>query len=230
MAMTVDGKITSAAREYPAFASAHDLDNLDRLRAEADVVIVGAGTMRADEAPITVRSEARVAERRQKGMPPQPWVVVVSQSLALAPTSRFFAEARGRTIIATVQAAAPSPRQALADVAEVWTVGEAEVDVRQLLDRLQQRGLARVVLEGGALLNWAFVAADVIDELHITIAPAILGGRDAPTVVGGAGLAMALQRRLRLRSVRQVGDELFCVYERDFGPTACERSEAWARE
>ena len=72
MAMTVDGKITSAGRELPALTSDHDRDEMDRLRAEADALLVGAGTLRADDPPLHVRSEAMQAYRRSLGKPARP--------------------------------------------------------------------------------------------------------------------------------------------------------------
>ena len=72
MAMTADGKITSAGREYAAFTSRHDKRSMDRLRAEADAVLVGAGTLRTDDPPLTVRDPAMRAHRESLGKPPAP--------------------------------------------------------------------------------------------------------------------------------------------------------------
>ena len=80
MAMTVDGKITSAAREYPEFTSATDRKTMDRLRAEADAVLVGAGTLRADDPPLHVRDPEMREYRRRSGKPDGLLNVVVSGS------------------------------------------------------------------------------------------------------------------------------------------------------
>ena len=81
-----------------------------------------------------------------------------------------------------------------------------------LLDRLEERGARRVLVEGGGALNAAFVEAGLVDELFVTIAPALLGGGAAPTPVDGAGLGMGERMRLALESVREVDGELFCHY------------------
>lgn len=82
----------------------------------------------------------------------------------------------------------------------------------ELLRRLRDRGIERLLVEGGGELNWSFVSQDLLDELFVTVAPALLGGRDAPTLLEGDGFYMAEQRRLRLLDVRHEGDELFCRY------------------
>ena len=96
--------------------------------------------------------------------------------------------------------------------AEVWKVGRKQVDLPELLRRLKQRGVDRLLAEGGGELNWALVRKDLVDELYVTVAPVLLGGRDAPTLLGGAGLPMNDQLRLRLVDVDRQGDELFCRY------------------
>jgi 2,5-diamino-6-(ribosylamino)-4(3H)-pyrimidinone 5'-phosphate reductase len=210
MAMTADGKITSASREYPKFTSALDRKTMDRLRAEADALVVGAGTLRADDPPLHVRDAEMQAYRRSLGKPPGLLNVVVSASLSLDPDSRFFSDAHaaGR-IVATVEEAPPQRLAALDGKAEVWKVGSGSVDLSELLRRLRARGVERLLLEGGGETNWAFVRDDLVDELFITVGPALLGGRDAPTLCEGTGLRMAERRRLRLVSTEVAGDEIY---------------------
>jgi 2,5-diamino-6-(ribosylamino)-4(3H)-pyrimidinone 5'-phosphate reductase len=97
--------------------------------------------------------------------------------------------------------------------ASVWTVGRGSVDLAELMSRLKSRGIERLLVEGGGELNWGFVRDDLVDELYVTIAPAILGGRNAPTLCEGEGLAMSERRRLRLVSTEIVDGEIFCRYE-----------------
>jgi 2,5-diamino-6-(ribosylamino)-4(3H)-pyrimidinone 5'-phosphate reductase len=213
MAMTVDGKITSAAREYPTFTSPHDRRNMDRLRAEADVLVVGAGTVRADDPPLHVRDPALRAYRRSLGKGEGLDRVLVTASARLDPGSRFLDDAGGGArIVATVERAPGLEVQALERRAEVWRLGVERVDLGALLARLHERGARRVLVEGGAELNWALIREDLVDELYVTIAPALLGGRDAPTIVGGEGFAMAARRPLRLLDLRREGDELYCRF------------------
>jgi 2,5-diamino-6-(ribosylamino)-4(3H)-pyrimidinone 5'-phosphate reductase len=210
MAMTADGKITSAAREYPAFTSAFDRKTMDRLRAESDAVLVGAGTLRADDPPLHVRDEEMLAHRRSLGKPDGLLNVVVTAGVGLDPGSRFFLDehAAGR-IVATVEDAPDERLAPLAARAEIWKIGRGRVDLAALLRRLRGRGVQRLLVEGGGELNWGFVAADLLDELYVTVAPSLLGGSLAPTLLEGDGLRVDERRRLRLVSCEPRGDEVY---------------------
>lgn len=213
MASTVDGKITSVRREEPKFTSRLDKKTMDRLRAEADAVLVGAGTLRADDPPLQVRNPEMKAYRASLGKPDGLVNVLVTRSARVDPASRFFRDERARGhIVATVEDAPPENVARLASVARVWTIGRGSVDLPELLRRLKADGIERLLVEGGGDLNWGFVHGDLFDELYVTIAPALLGGRDAPTLCEGDGLAMADRRKLELRSAEVVDGEIFCRY------------------
>jgi len=213
MAMTADGKITSATREYPEFTSAHDKKIMDRLRAEADAVLVGAGTLRADDPPLHVRDLEMREYRRSLGKPDGLTRVAVTSSLDLDPELRFFRKSPEAKIVATVEEAPEDRTRRLADVAEVWRVGRGRVDLTELLARLRARGVERLLVEGGGELNWQLVEHDLLDELYVTVAPCLLGGRDAPTLLEGKGLGMDARVRLRLAAVDRHDDELYCRFE-----------------
>ena len=213
MAMTADGKITSAGREYPRFTSDTDRKTMDRLRAEADAVLVGAGTVRADNPHLHVRDPEMKAYRRSRGKPDGLLAVVVTATGRVDPAWRLFHdEGISERIVATVQEASDASLTRLAGLAEVWRVGRGRVDLHELLRRLRRLGVERLLVEGGGELNWAFVREDLLDELHLTVAPSLLGGREAPTLLEGEGFLMDQRRRLRLLDLARVGDELFCRY------------------
>jgi len=213
MAMTADGKITSAAREEPRFASRLDRTTMDRLRAEADAVLIGAGTLRADDPPLSVRDPEMKAYRRTLGKPDALVNVLVTASAQVDPDARFFRDpAAAARVVATVEEA-PADRLARLEAAtEVWRLGRGAVDLRTLLARLADRGIERLLVEGGGELNWGFFRDDLVDELYLTIAPAILGGRHAPTPCEGEGFPMADRKRLRLVSSDVIEGEIFCRY------------------
>jgi 2,5-diamino-6-(ribosylamino)-4(3H)-pyrimidinone 5'-phosphate reductase len=210
MAMTADGKITSAAREYPKFTTPHDRRTMDRLRAEADAVLVGAGTLRADDPPLHVRDPEMQRHRASLGKPPGLLNVLVTASASVDPDSGFFTHgsASGR-IVATVEDAPPELVARLRERAEVWALGTGSVDLPLLCERLKARGVERLLVEGGGELNWGFVREDLVDEIYVTIAPALLGGRTAPTWLEGDGFPMAGKRTLELADVARVGSELY---------------------
>ena len=213
MAMTADGKITSAAREEPRFASRLDRKTMDRLRAEADAVLIGAGTLRADDPPLSVRDPEMKAYRRSLGKPDALVNVLVTASARVDPDARFFRDpAAAARIVATVEEA-PAERLARPDLAtEVWRLGRGSVDLRALLTQLAGRGIERLLVEGGGELNWGFFRDDLVDELYVTIVPTILGGREAPTPCEGDGFPMADRKRLRLLASEAIEGEIFCRY------------------
>jgi riboflavin-specific deaminase-like protein len=216
MASSVDGKITSSAREYPKMTSRHDRESMDRLRAEADAILVGARSIRDDNPMLHVRSERMQQYRRSLSKPDSLLRVLVTSSLQLDPESRFFEEPGERTpIIATVERAPATRLAALEGKAEIWQLGRERVDLSRLLERLKERGVERLLAEGGGILNWALIEQDLVDELYVTIAPTLLGGQEAPTMIEGAGLSMADQRRLKLVDLHREGDELYLHYAVD---------------
>lgn len=210
MAMTVDGKITSTGREYPHFTSRHDRKTMDKLRAQADAVLVGAGTLRADDPPLQVRDEEMQRLRASLGKPAHLTTVLVTASAGIDPDARFFtAPSEGTRIVATVEDAPADKVERLRARAEVWTLGQSFVDLPALCRRLVERGVERLLVEGGGELNWGFVRNDLVDEIYVTIAPALLGGRAAPTLLEGDGFSMSDRRRLRLLEIDRVGDEIY---------------------
>ena len=86
------------------------------------------------------------------------------------------------------------------------------VDPHRLLARLRERGVERLLVEGGGEMNWAFAEHGLIDELFVTVAPSLLGGRDAPTILDSSGLRQRTQLRMRLAQLHREGDELYLRY------------------
>lgn len=210
MAMTIDGKITSASREQPGFASGEDRIRMDRLRASADALLVAAGTVRADNPAWHVRTES---ERRGDA----PHRLLVSSGADIPEGSRFFNDRYGgKSILATTESADDESLETLRRRGvDIWSLGSERVDLESLLARCSAEGIERLLVEGGGELNWQLFEGDWVDELNVTVTPRLLGGRDAPTLLEGDGWSMAQQRRLQLEQVDRVGDELFCRYRVD---------------
>jgi riboflavin-specific deaminase-like protein len=187
------------------------------LRGACDAVLVGAGTVRAEGyGPVRGTPERR--QRRQaKGLAPAPRLVIVSGSLDLDPDARVFADPPVRPLVVTHMAAPPERVEQLARVAEVLQLGEDEVDLSQLTVALHERGLGRVLCEGGPTLNGALLRRDLVDEVFLTLAPVLVGG-DAPRIV--VGDEPHDPRRFRLLELRHHDDELLLRYGRSRGPEA----------
>lgn len=148
------------------------------LRAVADAVVVGAGTARGEGyGPVRPRP-AGAAWRTAHDLSASPPLVLVSRSLQLDPADRCFA---GPAVVVTCAAADPGRRAALAEVADVLVAGEDEVDLPRAVRLLHERGLTRLLCEGGPTLLTALVRAGLLDELCLTLTPRLLG--TAPTLL-----------------------------------------------
>ena len=148
----------------------------DLLRTLCDVVLVGAGTMRAEGYGPMRLDEPSVQFRRANGLADQPVFAIVSGTLGLDPESTVFSKAPVKAIVVTVGAASHVKKQALSRVADVIVCGEEKLDARVMLDAFAQRGLRQVLCEGGPTLFGTLLEADCVDELCLTISPVIEAG------------------------------------------------------
>jgi riboflavin biosynthesis pyrimidine reductase len=180
------------------------------LRTLADVVLVGAGTVRAEGyGGLRLRSENR-AWRRAHGLPDAPRIAIVSSALELDPAGAVFAEAEERPLVFTHEASDPARRAALAEVAELVDCGAERVEPALVRTALAERGMPQILCEGGPHLFGALLDADLVDELCLSLSPLL--------VSGGAGrIAQGLTqhaRRMRLVHALPAGDLLLLRYAR----------------
>lgn len=211
---SVDGAVTLHGRSE-ALSSAPDRRVMGVLRDLADVLVVGAGTARAESYAAEPLSERRRERRRRFGHAGVPAIAVVSGRLLLDPASPLFTVADGvaRTVVLTHAEAPVDRRAALAEVADVVVVGEREVDLGEAARALRERGFRRVTSEGGPRLLRDSVAAGVVDELCLTVSALVAGPQlgDAPSgLLRGAPLPAELP--VRLAHVLAEDDQLFLKY------------------
>lgn len=187
-----------------------DLAAFRGLRAACDVILVGAGTVRAEGyGPPRMRPH-EVARRRARGQSERPAIAVVSSSLDLTGAERLFEQdPTWRPIVVTHQGADPVRTADLADRGvEVVTAGAADVDLTVAVDALRGRGLRRILCEGGPHLNGQLLAGGLVDELFVTVAPTLVGGSASRIVVGDHTVEVAVD----LAGVRQHGNEVLLRY------------------
>lgn len=180
-----------------------------RLREHCDVVLVGAGTARVEGyGPPRLDPQAQ-ERRRRRGLAPGPRLAVVSARLHLDPSLKLFADPHNRPVVVTTEDADALRRRALEPVAEVVAFGRGSVDLPQALSWLYETGVRRVLCEGGPSLNAHLLAAKVVDELFLTVAPLVAGGLAGRIVAGPVGEPV----RLALRELREYGGELLARYQ-----------------
>lgn len=205
VAMSLDGKIATRDRDDVTFSSKADRRFLNELRATADALVVGAGTVRAVDPPMRVSPRSLLKGR------PEPARAVVSTLCLLSPDLRVFGPG-GRTLVFTTSQASPGARRALSQVADVRVARGPRVTAREVVDALAAGGARTIQVEGGGELIWTFLEEDLLDEIRVTVCPVAVGGNTAPTPAGGAGFEAPALRQARLVDFRREGDELFLHY------------------
>jgi riboflavin biosynthesis pyrimidine reductase len=179
------------------------------LRDLADVVMVGAGTVRVEGYGPLRPGPARRARRETLDRPATPTLAVVSGALDLDPAAELFHAEGARTVVITHGSSPADRRAALAEVSEVIVVGGTAVDLPAALAALAERGLARVLCEGGPHLFGALLAARCVDELCLSVSP-LLAGPGAGRII--AGPPVPAPTRLELAQLLAEDGALFCRY------------------
>jgi len=215
-AMTVDGKITSRKFSPVDFTSRADKTHLIEQRAIGDAVLIGHGTLKKDNVRLGIgRPELRDA-RIKRGQAPFPLRVIVSNEGKIDHRLKVFqadATTAGPIIIFSTTRMPRNVRMALMDKATLHLSGQRQVNLVEMLHRLRDEYRVRTVaFEGGAELFRAMLEEDLVDELSLTIAPFVFGGKEAPTLTGLNKSFLPNTVRCTLLGMRVVGDECFLTY------------------
>ncbi|WP_254841207.1 2,5-diamino-6-(ribosylamino)-4(3H)-pyrimidinone 5'-phosphate reductase [Natronomonas marina] len=203
-AVSADGKLSSRRREQITISGETDFARVDRLRAEADAVAVGVGTVLADDPSLVRHDEAHRADRYGPDADPPARVAVDSR--CRAPADAAILADDPETYVLTSEAAPPDRRRALADAgATLLTAGEDRVDLPAALDDLAAEGVEHLMVEGGGELVFSLFEAGLVDELSVYVGNLVVGGREAPTLADGEGFVDEFPE-LRLDGVERVDD------------------------
>lgn len=199
MVATLDGKTLLAPRGSTAkgLGSATDQVLMRRLQSHAQAILVGAGTLRAGNLvydPSTLR-------------------IALTVTGDLPATNRFFTDAPGRSVVFTLEEKAEVCRNRLGNLAEVIGVQGRELSARLVAEYLRrERGVERLLIEGGATTNARFFEAGLVDELYLTLAPKLKAGGDLPGIADGPGLTETAFLACDLVSVYRDAGELYLRY------------------
>lgn len=203
--MSVDGRIDDTSAGRLLLSGEADLDRVDELRAGCDAILVGANTVRRDDPRLLIRSARRQAGRISAGQPAHPLRVTLTASGDLDPSARFFAPpapiaqpghaghagppgaeaeadgaaAGGAPLVYCASPVTAAARARLGDRAEIVDAGDP-LSVSFMLADLAERGVARLLVEGGSHLLRHFLAGGLADELHLAVAPFFVGEALAP--------------------------------------------------
>jgi len=201
-AMSADGYIDDATPRRLVLSGPEDLDRVDEVRAGCDAIMVGAGTIRADNPRLLIRSPERRAERRRRGQPENPVKVTITGSGNLDPDARFFAADGAAKLVYAAAGVAGPLRERLDGWAAVISP-EAGTGLSAVLADLAGRGVRRLMIEGGASVLCQALSEGLADELQLAIAPVFVGDPDAPRLLTLGG---AVPGRMRLAGIERAGD------------------------
>ncbi|MFD3462253.1 RibD family protein [Nocardia fluminea] len=211
VAASLDGYIDDASAQRLLLSNAADFDRVDQIRAESDAILIGARTLRTDNPRLLVNSAERRAARVSAGRPEFPVKVTVTDSGDLDPGLRFW-HTGGAKLVYTSDAGAAALGNRLDGLAEVVSLGE-RLALPALVADLGTRGIHRLMVEGGTGMHTGFLAAGLVDEIRLAIAPILVGDPAAPRFVGPGQFPGGAGRRLHLTGVEQLGDVAVLNYQ-----------------
>ena len=212
MAVSLDGKISTRDGAGPRFASPADGIRLREVRSYADAILVGAGTIIADDPTFTEHGKYKEL-RLQRDLAANPVKIVVSGSGSVPETARMFQPNGAPALVFTTERISPTRLASLEQVAEVHCVGETRVDFRcvvEILGGMYQ--VKQLLVEGGGQVNFDMFRAGLIDEVYLTLCPKIIGGKNVTTSVEGDGFNFLNIVDVELIDQRVVEDEIFLQY------------------
>jgi 2,5-diamino-6-(ribosylamino)-4(3H)-pyrimidinone 5'-phosphate reductase len=209
-AMTVDGKIATSLGDS-AISSKKDLLRVHELRASVDGIVVGISTVLADDPRLTVRLAAKQANRKY------PVRIIIDSTGKIPLDSRILRTAsKIRTIVAVTELAHTDTISKIKKMgAMVIVSGRQRVNLKKVLSIVKKMGIKRILVEGGGEINWSLFSLGLVNELIVTIAPKIVGGRQATTLVEGGGYpSVSNGIKLQLKKVQmQNNGELVLYYK-----------------
>lgn len=212
-AMSADGKISTWQRKQVRISGAIDFDRVDQLRATSDAVMVGIGTVLADDPSLTVKSVQRRAERKEKGLEENPIRVVIDSQARIPIDADLFKKGKGQRVVVVSSSAPFEKVEALREKAIVIISGDTKIDLPDAMEQLYRLGIKRLMVEGGATLNWGMLSNCLVDQIYTFVGNIIIGGQMAPTLVDGEGFTDTNPLPLELISAEKLEKGLFLKWK-----------------
>ncbi|MDD4331727.1 MAG: 2,5-diamino-6-(ribosylamino)-4(3H)-pyrimidinone 5'-phosphate reductase [Methanosarcinaceae archaeon] len=212
-AMSADGKLSTKERKQVRISGKKDFERVDELRARVDAIMVGIGTVLADDPSLTVKSPARKKTRIAQGRAENPIRIVVDSSARISLEADIFKKGEGLRIVAVSNSASEEKVKQLEEKACVIRAGNERVDLVLLVEKLKEMGINSLMVEGGATLNWGMLSAGLVEEIYTFIGNLIIGGSKAPTLVDGVGLLENELLKLKLRSAEIIEEGVLLKWE-----------------
>lgn len=209
--MSLDGYLDSPTDQRLLLSNDADFDRVDEVRAGCDAILVGAATVRKDNPRLLVRAARRREARLAAGRPSSPLKVTVTRKAHLDPASNFFATGDGPKLVYCPAETVDLARDRLGSVATVVDGGRT-VCMRRVSEDLHERGVRRLMVEGGGTVHTQFLTDALADELQLVVAPFFVGDSRARRFVGDGLFPWGPDHRARLVETRTLGDVVLLRY------------------
>ena len=211
-AISADGKLSTRERRQVDISGPADFERVDELRAKSDAVMVGVGTVVADDPSLTIDGEERRERRREAGRTEQPARVVADSRIRTPPDAAVLDDTAESYLLVSETAPTDFVQQMEEEGATVITAGENRVDLPAALEQLESHGVDQLLVEGGGEIIYSLFESDLVDRLSVFVGSVVIGGCDAPTLADGDGFVDEFPA-LRLAEVRRIDDGVLLVYE-----------------
>jgi 5-amino-6-(5-phosphoribosylamino)uracil reductase len=209
--MSMDGYLDNAGEDRLLLSNDADFDRIDAVRAGCDAILVGATTVRRDNPRLMVRSASRRDDRVARGLPASPIKVTVTGCADLDVAANFFTMGDGEKIVYCSSAAMHEAKSRFDGAATVVDGGQP-VSFHRMTEDLHERGVRRLMVEGGGKTHTQFLTAGLADELQLVVAPIFVGDSQARRFVSDGRFPWNPDRRATLAEVRQIGDVALLRY------------------
>lgn len=200
-ATSADGKLSSRRREQVAISGPEDFGRVDDLRVESDAIVVGVGTVLADDPSLTADGGSNPLR-------------VIADSRARTPPDARVLDGRTDTLVFVAESASDDRIETLRKAgADVVVAGTGQVSLEDAFDELESRKIERTMIEGGGELIFSLFADGLVDELRLYVGSLVVGGRDAPTLADGKGFVdREAFPKLELNGVERIDDGVLLRY------------------
>ena len=198
--MSADGKIALPDRSQIRLSNDEDMKRVNNLRKNSDAILVGIGTVIEDNPRLTIKNNTNLSTNP---------VRVVLDTNGRTPLDSNVLDDKSRTIIAVGNHFTGE----IPGNSEVIKCGDGQIDIYLLMEKLYERGLKDILVEGGESVLWSFMNQNLFDEINIFVASLIVGGEKTPTVAGGLGFTNKMDLlQLRLKETKKIGNGILLKY------------------
>lgn len=212
-AMSADGKISTKERKQVRISGQIDFNRMDKLRAGSDAVMVGIGTVLADDPSLTVKSPELREERIKAGKDENPVRIVVDSKAKTPADADIFKKGKGKRIIIVSESAPVDKVSLLEEKATIIVAGKDKIDLKKAMPDLKAQGIERLMVEGGATLNWGMISNGLVDEIYTFVGNLIIGGKNAPTFTDGDGFTEKEIQKLELINAEKMEEGILLKWK-----------------